>query len=111
MVNQESIFVPIDFNSYKDNKIRALKIRLVLKKIDLLIKTIEETKKIKAQYQKELTKALLETNKELEKFKKRLPLTSKIHQKRENLTFNDSFVDSNVDSELKNIQEELKKLS
>ena len=104
----ETVFIPITFDNYKNNKIRGLKAQLFLKKTLILLKQVEETKKLKEIYHKELKKVLDELLKELKRFEERLPT-----QKKKSFTTMsyDSPKTSRIDEELKEIQEKLLSLN
>ncbi len=108
----ETIFVPINFNTYKNNKINGLKTQLYIKKSLILLKQIEETKKLKNAYNKELKKTFSELAKEMKKFQDRLP---KQKEKRMNALLESHNMSnqpiSKIDCELKAIQEKLEALN
>ncbi len=109
-MENESVFVPISFEDYRNNKIRGLKIQLLIKKNLILTQQIEETKKIKDLYKKQLEKTLSEIKKELEKFNQRLPKNKKI-VKSEISIVSTKKMPTKIDEELESIQEKLKQLS
>lgn len=108
MTNEkQEVFVPILFDKYKENKIKGLKAQLFLKKSLIFLKQIEETKKIKNQYKRELRRKLNEIKKEIEKLEKKFPKTkeNKLAQYNPNTHF------SQIDEELREIQQKLKALN
>ena len=107
---KETVFVPIKFESYRVNKIKGLKVQLLIKKSLLLIEQIKETKKLKNTYITQLNKKLKETKKEIENFKDRLPNGNNSVEKK--IIIVSSKTSSNkIDGELKEIQKKLKELS
>jgi len=108
-MENESVFVPISFEDYRNNKIRGLKIQLLIKRNLILTQQIEETKKIKDLYKKQLLKTLIELKKEVEKFNQRLPKNKQI-TKSEISVVGTKKISTKIDEELESIQEKLKQL-
>ena len=104
----ETVFVPITFNNYKNNKIRGLKVQLLLREILILLKNIEETRKLKEIYHKELKKVLSELSKESIKFEGRLPTQKHKHSIASSYNIPHT---SKIDQELRDIQEKLQSLN
>ena len=73
MNEQEAIFVPIEYERYKQNKIALLKMCLLDKKIKEKIEDIKVVSGDKSKIRKLLAKSLTELKKEFLKFKKELP--------------------------------------
>jgi hypothetical protein len=112
MNEQEAIFVPIEYERYKQNKISLLKMRLLDKKIKEQIEGIKMVSEDKSRIRRLLSKSLTELKKEFLKFKKELPeLKNETEKKIKSIkTYHPDTKFTKIDSELRQIQAKLNSL-
>jgi len=108
----ESIFVPITFEKYRNNKISGLKTQLLIKKSFLQLKKIEEIRDLKEDYIKQLKKATNDIYRDLNLLQQQLPKLKGETQKQQQIIDKPKInYSNNIDDELEKIQAKLRALS
>ena len=112
MNEQEAIFVPIEYDNYKKNKIALLKMRLLDKNVIKKLEDIKETFSEKNQVRKLLEKSLSELKREFARFEKELPEIKEKEEKKivAPRKFPTETKFTKIDLELRQIQEKLNSL-
>jgi hypothetical protein len=112
MAQPEAVHTPIEFETYKRNKINILKTIILIKGIHLRVEKIESIKKEKKELRLHMKKLLASIIKDVEHFQGRFPQTTKkaLHTEFSS-TMNMREHESRLDDELTLIQEKLEKLS
>jgi hypothetical protein len=112
MAKPEPVHTPIDFQTYKQNKIRLLRTVLLIKTTDIRLEKIENIKKEKQELRNHMRKLLNDIIKQTDKFNKRLPEPTKkaLHTEFES-TIELQKHESKIDDELELIQQKLAKLA